>query len=349
MKKSFRFCLILLLTQQSFIKAQLCSMTIVPSSYSVCAGFQSTLTAFGSTSYSWTGTTFTVPVFSQTIAAGPGTYTVTGFTHTCTSVITIGVQPPLNIQLSQTSATSCIASGLPASSHPVTLMASGASVYSLYPSPASVAFTSNATVRPATSTCYTVVGATAVCSGSAVACVTIIPQFTIAVSPETTSICEGESVGLKVSQVGPDAMGSASAFIYTWTDADTTLTTSNSASLIVNPSGSKVYTVNVLDANHCMSAPATVSVTVNACTGISEQKNSASSFFPNPFNEYLNFNVSDVVLIEMSDALGKKVMTIRPGAENVYRVDTSNLLPGIYFFTVTNSARQKSQVKVIKN
>ncbi len=349
MKKSFRFCLILLLIQQSFIKAQPCPLNVVPTSFSVCAGFDATVTAFGATSYTWTGITFTAPVFSQSIAVGPGTYTVTGNTHTCTSVITIGLQPPLNIQVSQSSATTCIASGLPVFSQPVTLMASGASVYTLYPSIPPVSFPSSITVRPIATTCYTVVGATAVCSGTAVGCVTVIPQFTIAVSPEVSSICKGESIKLTVSQVGTNAAGPASSYLYNWTDTGATLNTNNSQSVIASPSNGAAYTVTVLDAGLCLSVPATASISVSLCSVIPEHKNSKTTFFPNPFNDVLDINVTDAILVEITDALGKAVMTIKPGAGAIHSVDARLFLPGIYFATVTSSALQKSCVKLIKD
>jgi hypothetical protein len=350
MKTYFSFCFIVFIILQSFIKAQPCPLNVAPpGANSVCAGFKATITAFGANSYTWTGSTFTAPVFNQSIAAGPGTYTVTGNTHTCSLIVTIGLQPPLNIQITQSSATTCIASNLPVFSHPVTLMPSGAAAYTLYPSTPSGPIPSAIVVRPVASSCYTVVGETSICSGTAVACVTVVPQFSIAVSPVVSSICEGETIELSVSQVGPNAIGPATAFIYNWSDTDTTLNTYSGKTVIASPSGSTGYTVVVLDANQCLSTTATSSITVNVCTDVLEQEMNRVTFFPNPFHDYLDIKVSDAVLIEITDALGRKVMVMEPGAETMSRVDTYLLLPGIYFIAVTNSALQRSGLKVIKN
>ncbi len=53
-------------------------LTIVPTSWSICIGSTATLTPFGASYYSWSGTTFTGTVANQSLIAGPGTYTVVG-------------------------------------------------------------------------------------------------------------------------------------------------------------------------------------------------------------------------------------------------------------------------------
>jgi hypothetical protein len=349
MKTSFSFCFIVFIFTQSFIMAQTCPLSAVTSANSVCVGFQATITAFGANSYTWTGSTFTAPVSSQSVAGGPGTYTVTGNTHTCSVIVTIALHPPLNIQISQSSATTCIVSNSPVYSKPVTLIPSGAGAYTWYPDMPPIPAPSTIAVRPASNSCYTLVGETSVCSGTAVACVTVVPQFSIAVSPEISTICEGESISLTVSQVGSNATGPASAFTYNWTDTDTSVNTYSSKTVIASPSGSAGYTVVVSDAEQCLSTTATASVIVKLCTDLLVQEINRTTFFPNPFNDHLNINLSDAVLVEISDALGRKVMVMKPGVEKISRVDTRLLLPGIYFIAVTNSAQQKSWIKLIKN
>src|SRR5690606_3219305 len=49
---------------------------IVPTSPSVCPGFNATLTAFGGNTFTWTSTTFSGSIAQQSVAGGPGTYSV---------------------------------------------------------------------------------------------------------------------------------------------------------------------------------------------------------------------------------------------------------------------------------
>lgn len=247
------------------------NVQVVSTASAVCPGFASTLTASGASSYTWAGTSFTGTINQPSIAVGPGTYTVQGSNGAaCASqtVITIGQSPPLNITLTQNQFTTCIASNTPLFSKPVQLTASGASSYNWFPCDnyISICVGPVVQVRPPTSRCYTVTGNTSVCSGSAVICVTVVPQFTITVTPPLPIMCTGDSLKLKIANIGTI---SVSPYTYSWSDPEPisiynpldysvtafpTNTTSNPRTV--------TYTTEVLDARGCISVPRLVTTTV---------------------------------------------------------------------------------------
>ncbi len=61
------------------------SVSITPSQSAICAGFMATLTAFGASNYTWTGSNLTTPLYQQSVTAGPGTYTVVGASGGCSA------------------------------------------------------------------------------------------------------------------------------------------------------------------------------------------------------------------------------------------------------------------------
>ncbi len=244
------------------------------SSTNVCAGFNSTITAFGAQTYTWTGTTFTGGIAQQSISVGPGTYTVLGSNGgSClnSAAITIGTLAPLAINLSygNNTSTTCIQYNNPKQAKAVTLNASGASSYVWQPyDPLTMTYSLGSTtdVRPQTSTCYTVTGNTQVCSGTSVICVTVVPQFTIGVNPTFPAMCLGDSLQLSVVNIGQGAVGSPAAYTYSWSEAQNAPPISVSdylkPSTMVFPQNTTTYTVDVTDTRTCVSAPRLITVTV---------------------------------------------------------------------------------------
>lgn len=242
----------------------------------VCTGFTSTLTATGATSYTWTGSTLTTSIVQPSISVGPGTYTVLGSTGVgCNSfsVITVNLAPPLNVQVTQSSFTTCMASNFPQFSKPVTLNATGASNYNwsqCNPTYMTICIGPTITVRPPTSTCYTVTGSTAVCSGSAVVCVTVIPQFTMAVTPAQPIMCLGDSIKLTTTSIGTLAVlpipTATNANGYVWTEPANapppSLDNPLSGTVIAYPLNTCTYTFEIYDARACVSLPRLITVTV---------------------------------------------------------------------------------------
>lgn len=252
-------------------------MLISSTASAVCTGFNSTVTASGATSYTWTGSTFTTSIIQPSISVGPGTYTVFGGSGAgCNSfsVITINLAPPLNIQVTQSSFTTCMASNYPQFSKPISLNATGGSIYNWSPCNTTymtICIGPTVTVRPPTSTCYTVTGSTAVCSGSAVVCVTVVPQFTMAVTPIQPIICLGDSIVLKTTNIStlavlPIPAATPTSNGYVWTEPANapppSLDNPLAGTVTAYPLNTCTYTFEIYDSRQCVSLPRLITVTV---------------------------------------------------------------------------------------
>lgn len=245
--------------------------TVIASANAVCAGFSSTLTAFGALSFTWTGTTFSGSIAQQSISVPPGTYSLTasngGSCIDSSYTFTVTLAPNLVITTSQTSNTTCITTNYPKLSKPVTLTANGAATYawSAY-DPATVTYSlgPQTIVRPHATTCYTVTGATSICSGSAIVCVTVIPQFTMAVTPPLPAMCLGDSLKLSIVNISTLAVGPPSQFSYEWHDPNNYISVVNplASTVIATPNSTSTYSVEVRDSRACISVPRLVTVTV---------------------------------------------------------------------------------------
>lgn len=257
----------------------------------VCAGYTSTLTAMGAASYTWMGSTLSSPIYQQTISVSPGTtvnpiatYTVVGapLGANCISdpfVVQVSLAPDLviNIQASPNGVpnpTTCITTNASpnntvALSKPIDLTASGATTYNWIPyNPAYMTYPTGpgTTVRPPTSTCYTVIGSTESCSGKKTICITVIPQFTMNVVPFSPVMCLGDSVTMSVANVGTLAAGNPQDWRYDWYEAANapppSLNYYGTPTVTAYPQNTTTYTVEVHDARACASLPRLVTVTV---------------------------------------------------------------------------------------
>jgi hypothetical protein len=73
--------------------------------------------------------------------------------------------------------------------------------------------------------------------------------------------------------------------------------------------------------------------------------------YPNPFNEYLSFEMIDnqSVNIELFDVLGRKVKSLNvDNADTFYQINTDDLQPGLYFYTLLKDNQIVEKGKVIK-
>ncbi|PBQ33157.1 hypothetical protein CNR22_15690 [Sphingobacteriaceae bacterium] len=248
---------------------------IVATAASVCIGFTSTLTAFGAASYTWTGSSFTNGIAQQSIAAVPNaTYMVlmsNGGGCTATAFYTVGLLPNLtpSIIAAPASQTTCITSNNPKFSKPVHLTASGAGTYVWVPyNPSYMTYSlgSQTDVRPPASTQYTLIGSTAICSGTAVININVIPQFSINVIPPLPAMCQGDSLKLSIVNIGAGAVGPVSAYTYSWTEAlnapPLSLSDYFTSTVTVYPQNTTTYTTEVRDSRECISLPRLVTVTV---------------------------------------------------------------------------------------
>jgi gliding motility-associated-like protein len=220
------------------------TITLVATNTSICTGNSTTITATttgaGPFSYTWnpgglSGSSVVVSPLSSTI------FTVNGTNGTgClgTRTINISVSPSPTITLS--SSLNPICSGIS-----TTLSATGATSYTWNPGSLSG---SSVVVSPPTTTQYTVVGQTGICTATNVITVTVNPTPTLALNPSFTSttICSGSSITATVS-------GASS---YTWLPVSITnsiatlnpLTTTNYSIIGESAAGCiniRTFTINV--------------------------------------------------------------------------------------------------------
>jgi hypothetical protein len=128
-------------------------INVVASPTAVCTGSNSTITASGATSYTWTGTTFTGSINQSSIVIPTGTFIVQGSSGSCVSnSVLIVVPQSSNPTISAVSSSSLLCSG-----NQATLTANGGTSYTWMPSGNG----SSIAVAPSTTSSYTVTGADA--------------------------------------------------------------------------------------------------------------------------------------------------------------------------------------------
>lgn len=181
------------------------------------------------------------------------------------------------------------------------------------------AITASTIVTPSATTIYTVTSTyTTGCTDTKSVSVTVNAKPIISIN--SPSICVGQSATLTAS----------GATTYTWN------TNSNSASIVVSPSVTTNYTVNGTNTNGCSNTKS-ITVTVNACTGINEaQLPNELSVYPNPTKDNITV-VSNSNFIgktySITDQLGKLITNGKLTSENV-KISLSSFPNGLYFVKI---------------
>jgi hypothetical protein len=242
------------------------TVTVLPTTATICNGESVNLTASGASTYAWspasglsaaTGANVTATTSAST------TYTVTGTdgngcTNSATTAITVNPLPSATAGSNQAI---CIGQS-------VVIGASAVSgnTYSWSPSTGlSSAILSNPTANPIATTTYTLtetITATG-CQNTNTVTVTVNTLPTVLVSPNTATICNGESVNLAAS-------GAAS---YSWSPT-TGLNATTGANVTATPSASTTYTVTGTDGNGCINT-ATADITANPLPAANAGSNTA--------------------------------------------------------------------------
>jgi hypothetical protein len=197
------------------------TVSITSNTNSICPGTNVTLSALGSTNYTWnTGAQGSNVVVNPTAST---CYTASSSANGCTGSAVMCVNVINGVQNGGTIASSvCAGSSL-------LLSTGGANTYVWNTS----ATTSTILVNPTSSQCYTATGFnTAGCSGSTIYCVNVLPAPSLTISGSNT-VCLGSSVLLTASGAG----------VFNWSTGPT----SNTISLI--PSASTVVTVSSPNGN----------------------------------------------------------------------------------------------------
>jgi len=234
------------------------TLTLSPSSPSVCNGGGTTLTASGANTYSWSPATFLSATTGASITASPTVatnYTLSGTdANSCvnTKTFSVAVNSNPSISISPSSAVICNGSS-------TTLTAGGATMYTWSPSTGlNTTSGTSVTANPSSTTTYTLNGTNANgCAGTQTITVTVNSIPTLTVSPSSPAICIGNSTNITAS----------GANTYSWSPA-TGLDNTNSASVTANPTSTTTYTIIGTNANNCAGTQL-VTLTVNPLPSIS--------------------------------------------------------------------------------
>ena len=148
--------------------------------------------------------------------------------------------------------------------------------------------------------------------------VTGLPQLAVS---GRNKICEKETTILTVS--GADS--------YTWSGGQQT------ASVVLNPSVTTVYTISA-GKNNCQ-ASLQHTVTVNKCLGIITRGGNTARIYPNPATDMLTVEGFENQTLKMLDLLGRTLIVLRI-QRSVEHADISTLKNGVYLLQAENGAMQ---------
>ena len=227
------------------------NVTINAAPASICPGFSTNLSASGATTYTWSPAAGLNTTSGANVIANPTVttvYTISGSDGTCIgdTTVTVTLLPPLTINL--TSSTTNLCSG-----NTSTINASGADTYIWTPAATLSSSTGTSVVaNPSITTTYSVAGSTATCAGTNTITITVTPEPIISLTPNSVTICEGDSAIVTAS----------GATTYAWAPNTNfnSIDPPNNTSVNVYPSTTTTYTV-IGTTNGCNNS-AMVDVTV---------------------------------------------------------------------------------------
>lgn len=272
--------------------------------YTLCSGTTASLLAAGAATYSWVNGPPTASFAATPTAAT--VYSVIGTTSLCstTSTLSIGYIVTPTITINSSALVIC-----PGGSVTLSIVGS-ASTYSWNTGPT----TTSIVVSPSSNTTYTAAGFNSFCYGLATTTISVSNSITVSASASNPTICTGESTTITTT----------GAATYTWS------TGSNSTSIVVSPTTTTSYSVN--GQNGSCSGNASLSIVVDPCTGIKENKSEVHFLiYPNPSNEIVNVNVEKISGLQIIDMLGKIVLETK--LQNLNNtINISHLSNGVYYF-----------------
>ena len=209
-------------------------VTINVADASICPGFSTNLTAIGATTYTWSPANGLNTTNGANVTANPiatTVYTINGTTGSCAgdTTVTITLLPPLTINLNASTTNLC-------SGNTSTINASGATTYTWTPAGTlSSSIGASVIANPSTTTTYSVAGSTATCAGTNTITITVTPEPVISLTPNSVTICEGESA----------IVTATGATTYAWAPNTnfTSIDPPNNNSVSVYPTTTTTYTV----------------------------------------------------------------------------------------------------------
>lgn len=283
----------------------------------ICPGNSYTLTPSGAATYTYSSGGAVVSPASTTSYSVIGTSSA-GCVSTIAAVATVSV---VNILTVTITGNLTVCNGQTAS-----LTANGASTYTWN----TTATTNVITDTPATTTTYSVIGASGTCSNTALVQVTVNALPNVSISATSQTICAGETATLTGS----------GAENYAWGPQG------NAQSIIVSPAASTTYTLVGTDANNC-SAQTTYILEVDQCVGLTEYSgDNFISVYPNPTLNDIVIEVSKPYKMTILNALGQVVNeSLLESGKN--EITLNRQAKGIYFVRLEYNKAIKT-VKIVK-
>jgi gliding motility-associated-like protein len=226
------------------------TITVSPTSSTICPGSSTTLTANGASTYTWVLSSTLSSNTGSIVTATPTTttvYTITGTANTCTNtaITTVSVLPNPTLTLTPSFS---ICSGTSA-----TLTANGANTYTWNASANLSSATGSVVIAtPNAMETYTVTGELNTCTGTAVTTVSVISTPTLTANTSSAVICPQGSASLTVS----------GATNYTWSPS-ASLSASSGTLVVATPINTSTYSVIGSYSNCRDTTQVVVTVTVN--------------------------------------------------------------------------------------
>jgi len=235
------------------------NMNVTPASSTICSGQNTTLTATGALSYTWSPSASLNKSTGASVVATPTvttTYSVVGnISGACddTLKVVVNVNPTPTVSVAITGISPSLCGG-----DTIGLVASGATSYTWKPSGSLSASTgAHVIANPTTTTTYTVTGTNGSCSNTASIVITVYPTPTVTVTPGAPGICPGGTANLT-------ATGATS---YVWTPT-AGLSCSTCANTTASLGTTTKYYVTGTSAGGCQSTDS-VTITVASTLTVS--------------------------------------------------------------------------------
>ncbi len=290
------------------------SVSVTASSYTLCNGNSSTLSATGANTHAWTNgptsNNYTVTPMSTTI------YTVIGTDNNnpCTAQQTVEITVITPILTVSGNTTIC-------NGESTNLTGSGVTSYTWAHVGVQGAIVN---VAPTSNTSYTINGESSI--NSIVCPVTAVVNIVVNQKPNITSVATRTAMCPKET----NTITAGGANTYSWANT-TSVVTGNTISFTSTTSGIIIYTLTGLSAQGCQ-ASIVVPVNVSPCTGINELVVSNQlSIYPNPNNGEFIVTSEKEMTLNLINQLGQVAKQLELNNKNDYKVTVTNLSNGIYF------------------
>lgn len=293
----------------------------------ICSGGSSTLTASGnSSSYNWSaGSTSNNQVISATATA---IYTVIGTLNTCTASATASVA--VFIPTAAISGPTAVCQG-----KTFTLNASGATNLTwLGQGPFA-----NLTTSISAPTTFSLEAGDI--SPDNLASCTATLLFNVAVNPNPTVVTVATPSAIcKTVEVTTITATGANSYVWSAGNATTSSITYTSST-----TGVVVQTVTGTSSDGCVGT-STVSVKINACTGIAETAGASFEVYPNPSNGAITIQSEQPTVVTIYNGLGQVIQSASLNSENNYTLAVQGLAQGLYY--VNSSDHQLTKKIIVK-